>query len=51
MRKWHLSGVTKRGAGKKGGLSENGHIEIWTYLNSDTFDDVISDMSISDIYP
>jgi hypothetical protein len=41
-----------KGAGKKGGLSENqdiGNGYIRNQCISDTFDDVISDMSISDI--
>jgi hypothetical protein len=41
-----------KGAGKKGGLSENrdiGNGYIGNRCISDTFDDVISDMSISDI--
>jgi hypothetical protein len=41
-----------KGAGKKGGLSENwdiGNGYIGYSDISDTFDDVISDMSISDI--
>jgi hypothetical protein len=40
------------GAGKKGGLSENkdiGNGYIGNRCISNTFDDVISDMSISDI--
>jgi hypothetical protein len=41
-----------KGAGKKGGLSENtdiGNGHIGNRCISDTFDDVISDMSISNI--
>ena len=45
---WSLFKVGNKGAGKKTGISEIRYIDM-DISEIDTFDDVISDMSISDI--